>query len=293
MLRKPKYRKVYFCKAGLSLVPGIVFVVLLLLTDTFFSFYDYAIAGIATFKHRTHLWDYIRTTPVAIVVVLFIFGTIIASLICIKNENGSVSPSLHRKILAISVAAGTVAYPLCDHFHMIVAVIPYVICFLCCFNLRQYNNKQNVICIFVAVFIVLFSSANVLQNSFLNSSSQLNHYKGIPMPQKLESKIQEIDEYILMQESQGKKVIIADECAVACMIPIDRYTKDFDMLLVGNLGTQSIEELLSVNENAIYLIAHDEDMLGYQAYFDLIHYIKENYVKIGEVSNLDAYQKIN
>ena len=65
------------------------------------------------------------------------------------------------------------------------------------------------------------------------------------------------------------------------------------MLLIGNLGANTVHDLVSENENVIYLVTKDDATLGYQAHYELIKFIKENYTKVGEVAGLDAYEKQN
>lgn len=73
------------------------------------------------------------------------------------------------------------------------------------------------------------------------------------------------------------------------MLPLDKYNKDFDLLLVGNLGTKTVGDLLSDSKDTVYLVKRDESSLGSQSHFELIHYIKNNYKKQGEVLWFDVY----
>ena len=50
--------------------------------------------------------------------------------------------------------------------------------------------------------------------------------------------IKEIEEYIDLSE---KKVYILDATAALYMIPIDRYNKNYDLFLIGNLGKDGEE----------------------------------------------------
>ena len=86
---------------------------------------------------------------------------------------------------------------------------------------------------------------------------------------------------------------IAADAASAYKIPINVYEKDWDMLLVGNIGGNTIESLLSENDKTLYLVYKDSSVLNEQNYFELIDYIKDNYVKIEEVLNFDVYKAPN
>ena len=50
------------------------------------------------------------------------------------------------------------------------------------------------------------------------------------------NEIQKIDQFIIECEKNNKTVYILDATAAIFMIPIDKYNKDYDMFLKGNLG---------------------------------------------------------
>ena len=61
------------------------------------------------------------------------------------------------------------------------------------------------------------------------------------------------------------------------------------MLLLGNMGTYDVSEILDEYEDYILLVRKENATLGYQANVDLILSVKESYKKIDEVSSFDAY----
>lgn len=274
-----------------AFVPGTFFVIWLMVSGIFVDFWDYAVKGVSTFTHRTYIWEYMFSTPVGFMVTLFVAVAITMSLYTIvKNKYGE-DRKLHIKILLISVAAGVVAYPLTDHYHMMVAMIPYVICLLMCFKPKSYTARQERVCAIIVALILVASSLNVILDVKDLNLCKLNRFEGIPIAENVEANIQLVDEFIIENEARGKRVVIADECAAACMIPLEKYNKNFDMLLIGNIGSNSVADLLSDSQNTIYLITKDEATLGYQAHKELIQYIKDNYSLVGEVAGLDAYEK--
>ena len=50
--------------------------------------------------------------------------------------------------------------------------------------------------------------------------------------------INKIDEFILSNEKKGKSVYILDAAAAMYMIPLNKYNKDYDMLMQGNFGSK-------------------------------------------------------
>ena len=68
--------------------------------------------------------------------------------------------------------------------------------------------------------------------------SVLNHFSNIPISSILQDRIIEVDAYI---KDEKRDVYILDSEAAVYMIPLDKYNKDFDMFLKGNLGAASEE----------------------------------------------------
>lgn len=76
------------------------------------------------------------------------------------------------------------------------------------------------------------------------------------------------------------------------MIPIERYNKDFDMLLLGNLGGENqLAQELENAENLILLIARSEELLNWQHPKEITDPIIENWTNIGNVTRFYAYIK--
>ena len=55
--------------ALISLIPGIIFVASLFLTDNFKWFYEYAVLGVSTFTHRMNIFEFLFSDPLS-----FVFG---------------------------------------------------------------------------------------------------------------------------------------------------------------------------------------------------------------------------
>ena len=119
---------------------------------------------------------------------------------------------------------------------------------------------------------------------------ELNHYKKIPVYPELEHQIIVVDEYISKMQEKGYEVLIADASAAVYMIPLDSYHKDFDMLLKGNTGSQSVEDLLDGKERALFLILEDERSWNWQTNRELNYYIMKHLEYIEEMSGFGVYR---
>ena len=140
--------------------------------------------------------------------------------------------------------------------------------------------------------LVLTLWIEVSNNDRLGKLSKYNeksNYKFVYIPNSLYDSIDEIDEYI---ETSDKKVYILDATAVAYMIPINRYNKDYDMFCIGNLGSNGedgqIEKIRS--EDALYMIMSDDSNLNWQNPNKVRAYIKDNMELVEKVGVFDVYK---
>ena len=77
------------------------------------------------------------------------------------------------------------------------------------------------------------------------------------------------------------------------MIPLDRYNKNFDLFLKGNLGAKGekgqIENLENMEEKTI-LIMKDTLRRNWQNPEEVRNYIKQNMTKIETIGVFDVYR---
>lgn len=273
-----------------SVIPAMLFFLYAYQKGFLYDFWDYTVLGVGTFTHRYTIGSFLMNYKIWALMALLPFTAIAASAWAIRKNTATVSGRQMFAILIISMAGGTVAYPLTDLSHITAAVVPYIVC-LCC-NVRYSFSRLDNLCMQLGSIAICAVIAHaILGNTEGMVLSKLNYYQGILIDGNLEESISQIDNYILEMEAEGKTVLIADESAAAYMIPIGKYHANFDMLLVGNLGTRTVEDLLNQVPDAIYLVKRGEGQLGMQTHAELIHRIKETYVKIGEVERYDAYVK--
>lgn len=189
----------------------------------------------------------------------------------------------------MSAAGLSVAFPITDAVHFFIALMPFPVLLFAHMNpVNISKGKGMFCCIFVAIissFVVYFTVP-----VHVGKSSSLNHFTNIPIQEEIEQQIIRVENYICEMRRRGQEVYIADASAAVYMIPLDLYHKDFDMLSKGNTGSQSVRQLLSGTENALFLIAKDSSNWNWQTNLELLYYIKENYQLVGEVEQFDVYR---
>ena len=284
------------------LIPCLILLIYLLATNSMSSFIDYCILGIGTFENSISYLKLLQggdynaflsmITPITLV-ILFVLN--IAN---IKQKK--IKANVNYLILFVfALAQFTVVYPIADAIHFKIAAFPtiLIVLYYICKKIQEIKNIK--VSIFIEHFmnIITISFVGILILQAINDiylytqmdKSVLNHFSNIPISSTLQERIIEVDKYI---KSEEKDVYILDSEAAVYMIPLDKYNKDFDMFLKGNLGSASEEgqiEKIKSMKNAIILIKNDKMALNWQTPTKVIEYVKTNLKKIGTVSFFDVY----
>ena len=284
------------------LIPCLILLIYLLATNSMSSFIDYCILGIGTFENSISYLKLLQggdynaflsmITPITLV-ILFVLN--IAN---IKQKK--IKANVNYLILFVfALAQFTVVYPIADAIHFKIAAFPtiLIVLYYICKKIQEIKNIK--VSIFIEHFmnIITISFVGILILQAINDiylytqmdKSVLNHFSNIPISSTLQARIIEVDAYIKDEE---RAVYILDSEAAVYMIPLDKYNKDFDMFLKGNLGSASEEgqiEKIKNMENAVILIKNDKMALNWQTPTKVIEYIKNNLEKIGTVSFFDVY----
>lgn len=207
-------------------------------------------------------------------------------------------------ILVYGLAIFVIAFPISDNIHFLIGAMTGIILILYeVYNILKIlyikfiKNKKILmyIIIYINALVILLTASYCIEkfSSYIKERenfSTLQHCKYIPIHKGLENQIKQVDDYI---KNTNKDVIILDASASVYMIPIDRYHKDYDMLLKGNIGKdgeQRIIEEISQNENRKYLILKDEYSKNWQTPLKIINHVKETKQKVGEIQIFDIYE---
>ena len=275
-------------KCVLAAIPMIAYFIYLLITDSFWDFWEYAVLGILTFTHRTTYISFAFSSPIWFVFALFpwiVFGCAICEFIKHGYDGQKVRCTI------IGLACLSLAYPLCDAYHFCSAIIPLIPIFFMFVRCRRIGIFSAILCNAFALGVMILSIISgtaIFSDEYIASS--INNYENVPITKSVEHGICRIDDYIKHMKLEGYEVFIADESAAAYMIPLDSYRKNWDMLLVGNIGLATCQTLLETDQPSVYLVARDDTVLSKQAYFELINFIRNNYTCIDEVLGFDVYR---
>lgn len=295
------------------LIPVVILFLYLVITQSLSDFVNYAILGISTFSNKiSYLTLFqsdkieIKLLSVTVPLTLLIMSITIINQI-LKKENSKMKNILTLLLYSLSIII--VMYPISDEIHFLIGStitiisLIYLIYLHCkmLYDKINFNKKKKIykilsLIIWVCIFaLILFTAMKNLYNYVITEkSTQINHYENTKKIEQLEIGISEIDNYILEQEEQGKKVYILDAVAVVYMIPLDNYNKDYDMFLKGNIGKDGeigqIEKIKQRNEDTIYLLRKKDLSLNWQTPRTVLDYVRENLENIGEVNIFEIYK---
>lgn len=286
----------------------------LVVTNSLMDFINYAVLGIKTFSNKisyTGLFQEdnleIRILSILMPVSIMLNAVILLISRILKKENKEFKNIL--TILIYSVSIIIVMYPISDKIHFLIGSfialigLIYQICLLGKILYRKIRFLQKykvykitTLLIQVIIFagIAIYGINNLYNYIKAEKNERIAHYKNIEISEGLIERIDEIDAYISEQENNGKKVYILDAEAAIYMIPINKYNKDYDMFLKGNIGKDGeqgqIEKIQKRNDNDLYLIRNSKLRSNWQTPLNVINYIRNNLEKIGEISIYEIFK---
>lgn len=282
------------------MIPISILIIYLLYNNLISDFIDYAIMGIKQFSNSIAYTKLLNgnLSILAILVPL----TILISLYIVVRKNKHIVTIL----FAYSISTIVVVYPISDNVHFLIAsTITMIMGIYLLKEFYEYKLKKslkiaNIIWIesFIKAFILLLFIIIIALSSYrivtyiirCRNYNGLKNFKYIPVSKEQEEQINKVDKYILNQENE---VYIVDARAGIYMIPINRYNKNYDMFLKGNIGSrgsQGIIEDLQSKEDVTLLILKNKNHLNWQTPIDVIEYIQDNYQKVGEIEIFEIYK---
>ena len=293
------------------LVPIIIFLTYLFITNSFGDFLSFCVFGISEFSNSISYLDlltlgqyHISVKILAIMVLLVIVYSFIYLIKNFRFENLENKNIL--KLFVFGIASFIVVYPISDDIHFLIGSVILIILsiYIVATHLDLEKEKVNenfkklVIYLNYIIFTMLivlmcFNYYRYITNN--ERTHNLNHYNGIIINGNLMKEINFINEYIEEEKLQNNNAYIVNGDASLYDIPADRYNKYFGLLLKGNLGKNGIENVINkieeLDDNSIFLTLQDRYSLNWQVPKEVIDYIKTNYNLVGKISVFDIYSK--
>ena len=300
------------------LIPLVILFIYLIISGALQDFINYAVLGISTFSNKIPYARLLQSDKIEIKVLSILMPISIMAMAVVliitkllKKENENIQKILTILIYSFSIII--VMYPISDEIHFLIGSLISIIGLIYLLSILgkkiykkiykkiNYSKKYKIykiitLIIWIIVFAVILTKAfsNLYKYAKTEKNTEIAHFKYIEIEEGLEKRINNIDNYILEKEQEGKKVYILDAEAAIYMIPIDKYNKDYDMFLRGNIGKDGeegqIEKIKQKEENALYLIRKENLKTNWQTPVNVIEYIRNNLEKIKNIEIYNVYK---
>lgn len=312
-----EYLKTVFKRIIGILIPMILVFIYLIATNSLQDFINYAVLGISTFSNKIPYAQLMNNDKKEIQILSRIMPFILLAMavltIVLQNKKKKENiGNIDNKILTIliySLSTIIIMYPISDEIHFLIAStitfigLAYILYLLgiAIYNKINLQSKKKIykitsllISIILIAFIAVREIENITEYIKQEKNETIEHYKNIQISEYLQERINEIDNFILEQEKENKKVYILDAEAAIYMIPINNYNKDYDMFLKGNIGKDGqegqIQKIKQKETNEIILIRKRNLQSNWQTPTEVVNYVRENLEFMGEVSIYEVYR---
>lgn len=312
-LKFTKFIKLIGVRIFGMMIPITMFLIYLGVNGAFNDFINYAIKGVKEFSNSIPYYRLFDSNDkvVSIISRLFIivyiplFITFILESIKNKKLNDEL---INIYVLAFcSIPVIAIIYPISDDFHLMVASVCalIIIAYLFILVLKKIDGfikidmfYKKLLLIGILVVIVLISFKNLIIERNINVKENVlvpfKHYEGIYVPKYLSNRISDVTDKVRSYSNSGRESIIIDAEAAIYDIVLNRYKKNYDMLLIGNIGEHGVEKIINEikdSHNVYYFVKNPQYALNWQLPEDIVDYIRNNLKYHETVSVFDVYYK--
>ena len=312
-LKITKFIKLIGVRIFGMMVPITMFLIYLGVNGAFNDFINYAIKGVKEFSNSIPYYrlfdsnDKVVSIISRLFIIVYIPLFITFILECVKNKKMK-DELMNIYVLAIcSIPVIAIIYPISDDFHLIVASVfaLIVVAYLFILVLKKIDGfikidifYKKLLLIGILFIIILISFKNLIIERNINVKENVlvpfKHYEGIYVPEYLSKRISDVTDKVRSYSNSGRESIIVDAEAAIYDIVLNRYKKNYDMLLIGNIGENGVEKIINEikdSHNVYYFVKNPQYALNWQLPEDIVDYIRNNLKYHETVSVFDVYYK--
>ena len=230
-LNDKKNWKFILREIGLMLIPIVLFLIYLLLSNSLVYFYDLSILGMATFSNKL---------IIPFCAIVLIIGYILMTILLIMYKERELTI-----IYWYAIAGLFVVVPILDIIHSTLALVILLVFMTYILDKKIGNLFDSYGLLLTIVIMIMISGVNNVYSFFNSYRIQSGIYKNIPDTLQLSGNIENVSQFIL-RESKERDVYIADFTSPLYNLNINRYTKYFDLFMNGNFGVSGEKELYNI-----------------------------------------------
>ena len=312
-LKFTKFIKLIGVRIFGMMIPITIFLIYLGVNGAFNDFINYAIKGVKEFSNSIPYYrlfdsnDKVVSIISRLFIIVYIPLFITFILECVKNKKMK-DELMNIYVLAIcSIPVIAIIYPISDDFHLIVASVfaLIVVAYLFILVLKKIDGfikidifYKKLLLIGILFIIILIFFKNLIIERNINVKENVlvpfKHYEGIYVPKYLSNRISDVTDKVRLYSNSGRESIIIDAEAAIYDIVLNKYKKNYDMLLIGNIGERGVEKIINEikdSHNVYYFVKNPQYALNWQLPEDIIDYIRNNLKYHETVSVFDVYYK--
>lgn len=295
------------------MVPIIIFLIYLGVTGAFNDFINYAIKGVREFSNSVPYYRLFDSNDIVVSIIsrlfIIVYIPLFITFILESIKNKKLKDELiNIYVLAFcSIPVIAIIYPISDDFHLMVASVfaLIIISYLLILVLKKIGGLikidvfyKKLLLIGILFIIILISFKNLIIERNINIKENVlvpfKHYEGIYVPEYLSKRISDVTDKVQAYSNSGRESIIVDAEAAIYDIVLNRYKKNYDMLLIGNIGENGVEKIINEikdSHNVYYFVKNPQYALNWQLPEDIVDYIRNNLKYHETVSVFDVYYK--
>lgn len=312
-LKITKFIKLIGVRIFGMMVPITMFLIYLGVNGAFNDFVNYAIKGVKEFSNSIPYYRLLNSTDYKIAIIsrlfIIVYIPLFITFILESIKNKKLKDELiNIYVLAFcSIPVIAIIYPISDDFHLMVAsvYVLIIIAYLFILVLKKIDGfikidifYKKLLLIGILFIIILISFKNLIIERNINVKENIlvpfKHYEGIYVPKYLSNRISDVTDKVRLYSNSGRESIIIDAEASIYDIVLNRYKKNYDMLLIGNIGERGVEKIINEikdSHNVYYFVKNPQYALNWQLPEDIVDYIRNNLKYHETVSVFDVYYK--
>lgn len=312
-LKFDKFIKLIGVRIFGMMVPITMFLIYLGVNGAFNDFINYAIKGVREFSNNVPYYRLFDSNDIVVSIIsrlfIIVYIPLFITFILESIKNKKLKDELiNIYVLAFcSIPVIAIIYPISDDFHLMVASVfaLIIIAYLLILVLKKIDSfikidvfYKKLLLIGILFIIVLISFKNIIIERNINVKENVlvpfKHYEGIYVPEYLSKRISDVTDKVRAYSNSGRESIIVDAEAAIYDIVLNRYKKNYDMLLIGNIGENGVEKIINEikdSHNVYYFLKNPQYALNWQLPEDIVDYIRNNLKYHETVSVFDVYYK--
>lgn len=312
-LKITKFIKLIGVRIFGMMVPITMFLIYLGVNGAFNDFVNYAIKGVKEFSNSIPYYRLLNSTDYKIAIIsrlfIIVYIPLFITFILESIKNKKLKDELiNIYVLAFcSIPVIAIIYPISDDFHLMVAsvYVLIIIAYLFILVLKKIDGfikidifYKKLLLIGILFIIILISFKNLIIERNINVKENIlvpfKHYEGIYVPKYLSNRISDVADKVRSYSNSGRESIIIDAEAAIYDVVLNRYKKNYDMLLIGNIGEHGVEKIINEikdSHNVYYFVKNPQYALNWQLPEDIVDYIRNNLKYHETVSVFDVYYK--